>query len=516
MGTVRYRQWTIVALALVLLTLAARNVDQLINKPFTEDGFYALAIARNVGTGHGITIDGQVWTNGFQPLWVFLVAPIYTATGGHPVRALYGIVALHLVVYLLAALFLGRVVADSFEHRDAAGAVDGKLFGWFATVTYLASLFVLEQHLNGLETGLYLLILVVVARCYQLGMHTSTRGSAVLGALLGLLVLARVDSVFLVIILAASLLVTSRSRAAGKSLLRASLVSGTAFFVSLPWWVYNVTSFGSLVPISGISQQWWASEPSVLWMRIPRAYHALMQVLVPSVPTLHISRVSTYGATLVRVGFILGAVLLAARAGARWPTNLTVSRAGRRALGFAALTATWGVTLVAWYMLSSGASHFYERYWAPLMLVSVAAWAVVVCVALGRRTAAIVIALLCVAQVAAVVAMHTGSVFRGNEFYRDQLALVRDHAPADSVVAAAQTGTLGYFRDKVINLDGKVNPDALRIRQGNAAAYLSEEQVRWFVDWPNNVTMFLGRTPQAHGWEPVAERGRFKLYRRVD
>ena len=83
------------------------------------------------------------------------------------------------------------------------------------------------------------------------------------------------------------------------------------------------------------------------------------------------------------------------------------------------------------------------------------------------------------------------------------------------VVAAAQTGTLGYFRRHVINLDGKVNPDTLRIRE-RARAYLDAQNVDWFVDWQYNVSRFLGQVPRENGWELVDARERFELYRRVE
>ena len=51
------------------------------------------------------------------------------------------------------------------------------------------------------------------------------------------------------------------------------------------------------------------------------------------------------------------------------------------------------------------------------------------------------------------------------------------------MVGARQTGTLGYFRPRVVNLDGKVNGDALRARAaGRLRAYLDAAGVDVVVD----------------------------------
>src|SRR5260221_13421883 len=50
----------VVALLLVLVTgaLAFRSADQVFSTPLTEDGFYSLAVARNVAAGVGGPVGG--------------------------------------------------------------------------------------------------------------------------------------------------------------------------------------------------------------------------------------------------------------------------------------------------------------------------------------------------------------------------------------------------------------------------------------------------------------------------
>ena len=50
-----------------------------------DDSFYAFQIARNIAGGQGATFDGVHPTNGFQPLYVAILVPIYLLFGSDPV-----------------------------------------------------------------------------------------------------------------------------------------------------------------------------------------------------------------------------------------------------------------------------------------------------------------------------------------------------------------------------------------------------------------------------------------------
>jgi hypothetical protein len=95
----------------------------------------------------------------------------------------------------------------------------------------------------------------------------------------------------------------------------------------------------------------------------------------------------------------------------------------------------------------------------------------------------------------------------------DQLDLVQRYVSADYPVASGQTGTLGFMRDRVVNIDGKVNHEALKRRE-YIPEYLAERNVRWFCDEPELIDRFLGRDWQEHGWRFIGQKGNFVLLHR--
>jgi hypothetical protein len=84
-------------------------------------------------------------------------------------------------------------------------------------------------------------------------------------------------------------------------------------------------------------------------------------------------------------------------------------------------------------------------------------------------------------------------LFRGVEW-------VADHLDETHWVAAFQSGTLGFFHDRTLNLDGKVNPEALAaIEAGRHQLYVVESPAQFVVAWASILL------PWAHG-DPAVGR----------
>src|SRR5262245_29133286 len=93
-------------------------------KPLSEDGYYSLAIARNIGTGLGTTIDGVTRTNGFQPLLTFIQSIFFAAARGNDLLALRLVLGFYWLLYLGTAAMLGWV-ASCAEARPARRTTSG-------------------------------------------------------------------------------------------------------------------------------------------------------------------------------------------------------------------------------------------------------------------------------------------------------------------------------------------------------------------------------------------------------
>jgi hypothetical protein len=487
-------------LAAATLTLALRPDGTVFLIPLSEDGYYAMAIARNIAAGHGITIDGVTPTNGFQPLFTFLQAGLFAVAGGDDALAIRFILGLHWLLQLGTALLVGLIA------RDAVAGGPAALRRALAIFLYLAGTYLFLHHYNGLETGCLLFLIALAWRRVQRGAAESWGGLALLGLLLGLVVLTRIDAAVLVACLCLRELVIRRRQGWATALGRAATLGLLALLVSSPWWLYNWIGFGSPMPISGQAQQAWGLE-ALRWRWLGWALGTA------TLPWLFLGQLEAPWLDWLRLPLFLGGLWLVLR--------LLRGEAGdgapARTAGFARTLAATLLLLSLWYVLSFFAFWFYSRYLAPAALLGTAALAVGAAPWLAMRPtlarAGGLVLLLPVATLAALAWQGRG--LYGTILFREQLALVQRVVPPDDLVAAGQSGTLGFFRGSVVNMDGKVNPEVHRWA-GHPWDYLAERNIHWFVDWPYYVEKSLGPDPAAHGWRPVAREGQFTLYQRTE
>ncbi len=489
--------------ALASVSLALRPDRYVVDAPILEDSYYLLSVSRNVALGHGITIDGVHPTNGFQPLYMALSVPAFMLAGGDSYLSLRLVIFLEWLFYIIAAILVGLIGRDLLPQKDE----HRPLIFWLCVLVYLASLFTWAQHFNGLETGLLLLCIALAWRYFQVAPPDRWSGLLGLGVILGIVVLARIDAAFLV--LAVSFYVFWSRRRAGTvaAASRALVVGATAGVISAPWWLYNLLGFGSLMPSSGMAQELWEFSAS----RWGAALAALLQC---ALPFIYLGRLDNAVMIAVRLLFVLIGVIFwrRSREGVLILPDAVRDARVQRALEFAGcLTATL-LTLAAWYASSSAATYFYARYLAPALLLSTIAIAYTLLHLRLRPWLPWIAAAFCAAMVLAALA-STGlmPIFRGNTNYTEQLPLVNRYVPPGVPVASGQTGTLGYFRERVVNLDGKVNAEALAYRK-DMGQYLRQNGVEWFCDWPANARYFLGENAQERSWTLVAEQGKFALY----
>ena len=474
----------------------------------TEDGFYALAVARQLGLGHGITIDGAIETNGFQPLWSFLCAPLYALVDGDRV------LGLRLTQLVGTALWLTFAAGLAGYARAVARrqGLRGDLAAVVAAVVAVGSFSVFRVFHNGLETGLQLLLLVVAVMTLDRERTWSPGRTAAVGLLLGALVWARLDAVaFVAAFGGLGALAWVRGRGPLVGPLAACLLAAV---LMLPWLAWNVSVDGHLVPTSARAQ---ATHIDIAQNAASALRGAAAWVLPPILrPSMHGDHHAGDAAAVVALALLGAAIAVVAR------------RAGGLRLGHgtAALWLYAGF-LVAYYVLAHAAWWFMDRYLAPVLVLAVPWLACAAEHALRRRPRAIGALAVAVAAVNlplfAVMlrapreppAWAAGGSNTGTHpnLNWDQTAWTLAHVQSGCRVGALESGTLIYFRDRVVNLDGKVNFAALRARRaGRLPEYVRASGVDVLVDIRPGIRR--ATWGERGRWRMVANLGRFHVWAR--
>ncbi len=488
-----------------------------------DDSFYAFQIARNIADGRGATFDGTTPTNGFQPLYVFTLVPFYKWFAPDGIAPIYAALTLLALLTVVTAVFLFLIVR---RYASDAVALVGALVWVFSPV-------VVRQTANGLETALILFFIAWSVYFYLTRVRNETDCSRTnyikLGLLLGLTVLARVDGIFFVLAMALDFLLVVRRRFRDGSPSRESLrgvgfAAAVAFLIYLPWLIFSVATVGSPLQESGLATRFlsiayapffgmgsaelvengpglpfvWAHvEHAVSILKLSPPVHVFFRAvekLTGGGPATGWLLVVVNFAGLAGLGIFL-VWLIRTRISARW--------ARRQELMFLLM---FSVMLVAAYSSYIFGAFFFTRYFYPVYFIAtifaacilndVVVWTARKPVVL--RTAAIGFVVL---YSVGLVYMGLSSGFRSTRVYHfyDVALWVEQNTDEGETIGVFQGGAIGYFSNRrVINLDGKVNGDALvALRSGELCDYIVEAGIDVVLDHTNVLNLFLGEQGEA-------------------
>lgn len=449
------------------LVLALQPIEFLVEKVIPDDAFYYFVISRHAASGLGLTFDGVQATNGFHPLWAFILVPVYAIIHS-PDQAVHAILALGTVIDTAAGLVFARLA-----ERIRPGA------GLLALALYLFNPRLIFGSVNGLESALALLFMAAgLWQMYRTSMRPTLQEFLFLGICLGLAFLARSDlAVVFLPAAAACAWLAWKNRQPGdtveKHLLRWLAGGAAGLAVILPWLAWCQIRVGHVLQSSA------AAVPGLItdvvsaggaWesLQAPVLNYSLRSLLmIPGAAWL-----AMLAATCILV------LNRRRQAVAGEPAD---SRAG--ALAWSALLGGFLVVCVHTFV------RWYPREWYFLPLAAAAA----VCGALllreaGRflRPAARSVLAFSLALVVVLSGLKTLATaeFPGQLDLLSAARWVNSSLPEDTVIGGFNSGLMAYYSGRqVINLDGVVDWQAIQARQqGRLLKYLRERGGRYLVD----------------------------------
>jgi hypothetical protein len=452
----------------------------------TEDGYLTLTIARNLGRGLGMTVsDGTVLTNGTQPLATFLYAVGFALGDG---SRRFG-VAFALYLQLIVGVIGCWVLYDTVR-RVFAGHAHGGLIAVVSSLVWYLNPVLVPHSQNCLETGLSLLLGLLVWRTWYLGLteregRFGLPGAVKLGLLMGLCAWGRVDAAFLMVGLGVAQL--SWGLSAGRyreTVVELSIMASLAAVSIFPWLLYGKKTFGFWVPISGVSE----SSGGHFASNAPFVPAKLFEYVVGLVGVPSKFEQSSAAAIGFAVALVIWATLvLRAKKSATRPQRFLLLAFAVQAFG-----------LCTYYGLFFGAPHFLSRYLAPLsvftlplsVLFVVEGWQRIMSTSGPslRSRQGLCAALAACTAFGLLAFQHWRHATRALPHMHSQVVAWADaHVPEDVWVGAIQTGTLGFFHDRTLNLDGKVDVAALHAAlELRTPSYIAASKLDAVIDWYGN------------------------------
>ncbi len=435
----------------------------------TEDGYLMMTIARNLALGLGMsTAEGNLPTNGTQPLVTFLWAGFYWLEAGDKINTITWIIMAQWLTAIAAAWMLWKLTTTVLQQRIHYTIIAG-----LTTAAWFSSPIAAKHTMNGLETGLYgLAVLIIAFLVTTVIPRLSWQNSLLLGITLGITFWIRNDAAFL--IFAVCLLYL---QADGQSLLtrlgQICLMGITSIVVASPWLIYNKLTFGHLMPISGQAQALTAE----FGHNLPALPPALFEYLLVFLPIPN-SLQATYPIPIAIIStlFLMITIVILIKIWAKlYPLE-------QRLL---TLISIYLIGLSCFYGLYFGADYFIARYLFPISAFFTLLWAITI-VRLWQIIPSVAVRY-------SFITLFIGITFTlvMRTYFKETLQphfqateWVEKHVKPNEWVGAIQSGTVGYFHDRTINLDGKVNPEALAARQEDRLIqYVIDKKIDYLVDW---------------------------------
>jgi hypothetical protein len=503
---------------MALITLAiACGYARLVSRPpgwlvgvVPDDAFYYLQIARHLAAGHGSTFDGLHPASGYHPGWMALLVPLAALLPDNA-ALLRAALALAFLLHVLAAAAL----VGLFRRFMAPG------LAWIGGLCWLANPLALYLALQGVESSLYVLTLVLVLRevCRFVESPAGLRPHLRLAGALALCFLARTEAGILALVTCAVAPAFKGWRPASRPSLRAYLRSAALLAAGftlgvLPWFLYCWAATGTPWQGSGVAKALWARQlldPLSAGGRLARAADVLGHAWLIA------PWVGSQGSPVEGIDpFVLAAVapaavglLLAARrpladlpriAGSAWLLGSTLLTGAVYGLFY------WDVPL--WYRAQPALVLFVLAFvWIAAPGASGRRW--------GAGFSAGVALLLLALSFAGDVGLDQQPFIPypwQRDFYSSE-ADFEQRVPPQEAIGCFNAGIPAFFgHRRIVNLDGLVNTSVVPYFRARALdRYLADEKIHYLADDDlalARATPFIGRPlrlqPLAsvplHGW----------------
>ncbi len=462
------------------LGLAFRTEHLLYTKYFQEDAFYMFNCAEQLARGNGFSIDGIHPTNGVQPLIVVLYAPLFIISGFDKLLTLQLAFGYTAIFDSLTIVFFVLLLSSIKKQRSEAEEASV----WYTPIVILSLLWatlhpIFVHTVSGLETGLLSMFIVLSLYLYSRILNQRSLGQKIpilhyllLGVVLGFTVLARIDSAIFVSMVALYEIYRSKK----KGVISAGIVSITALLISSPWWYYNYTTFGSLIPQSGQSE---SIDPQLL-----RNVSQTLAVLGDSFSVFFsVAKMIQINGLYYIVWFIVVSVI-AFMIVRKWKVIDVIQRTYDVHV-FAPLIGA-SFLLIVYYTFFFGAPHFIGRYLIPFRILVLGFSAMCIpMVAKDMLTSSakkLILAIVCIMALLNSLLKYIPNYTTDevSDFYlTGKWALTIP----DARIGMYQSGIAGFIAPNVVNLDGKVNYDALKTRrEAEIGKYVIEQDLDYVAD----------------------------------
>jgi hypothetical protein len=455
-----------------------------------DDAYLSLNIARNIAEGKG-PLYSENFTNGFQPLYVFLSVPFYIMFGEDKFITVYLALAM-LIIFDCLCLFILMKIVNLFTQNIFPVLL--------VAVFWITSPYVMLTTLNGLET--IISFFFIVTSFYYFYKHrenlTAVKNLLVLGVLCGLAMFARIDNGFLAPVIFIFILSDSINNSCKFKIILKSLLifSVSAILTVSPWFIYSYIHTGDLIQGSGEAVRY---QNMSLFGHFPFFSKEQLEIILYGFRIVFIKNFSLW----LLIGICLILLMIKFR-------KVDFKFLKERLTAFLPVF-IFCLILFSSYVFYIYGMWFFKRYLFPVVFLFMIILAIFFDALLktyslpGSKNGidfrkffiAGAFLLLILVNVTRfdfkelfLSSKTSGGYYPVGKWVSENVEGRRLDSLNGTVIGSLQTGAMGYFAGdklKVINLDGVVNKEALLYAKNkNLIDYIKKKKIEYIANWNIN------------------------------
>lgn len=441
-----------------------------------DDSFYSLLIAKNIALGKGF-LYGDNFTNGFQPLFVFLMVPVYFFLTPDIITPIY-ISLIILMVFSFASLYLiYRLMILLFKNSFVA---------FTSALLFVVTPASLRNSTNGLETIIsfffFLLGFYLLYKYYDVPIkNISAMKYFFFGVILGFALLARIDNIFLFVAIFI-FIILKRKEFDFNCLIKYSSIFIIGFLlIYLPYLILSYHYTGTLYPVSGKSVSYQAHF-------LKYTLHSDKNFIL-----FEVFRVIRICGSNYIINILLCILLFCFF---YWKNKFN-SFKDINLKKHLPLIITSILFILVYILLISAYwafdRYFYSMFIPLLILTSYFLFKFYLYIQSFRFKNIILVSIILILFFVNILRPGIKGFLFDNSIdlkgYVNISRYVNDNLPKGTVIGAMQTGAFGYFANnlKVVNLDGVVNKDAYEsLASGHLIEYIKKCKIEYLLLWDIN------------------------------
>jgi hypothetical protein len=445
------------------------------NGPLLDDSYIFFKMSKDLADWlFGFYPSFQL-TSGFQPLIALLFLPFFELFWSQKEIAVHLALSLNALLGFCANVLLYRLLRWVFSRPIAT----------FLVSVWVWSPYVMNQTINGMETTLAFLLLLLIFNYYWHVNHTGSvksRSWVMLGVLLGVGFWARVDLGLLGIAIVLDqlwLMTTNNQNARRLRVKNICMCSITALCLASPWLVFTVINTGNILPVSGKAVHFITSTFIDFYHKNHSSFSSIMftyfkkEFLIYQ-PLAALSTHRLWQFTLA--GSCLIGLCMALR-------NRKLRELFRSAWIFQSIMITSYIVFIGgfWHLNR----YFYPVYTLILLLHGASLHWLESKLKLKPLIIGIVLFVLFIPYGIIYGLQYTAQWTRPRPpRYLSIARFAKAHVPQKATVGAFQSGCVSYWLDnKVVNLDGLINEEAyVHLKNKTMDVYLANQKIDYLVE----------------------------------